>query len=525
MIVRRLETGAMPGVGAVDAPLPPGLVAFLGGDGTRREALRRLLAAVLAAGEAGSPGGAAAAEASLDGADSGTRVEVRGTRGEGTVALSGAWDGRRLRLADGGGVVEPRATVGTPEGALDEEARRVTAWMGGARLGQMLARLDVSEARETGGEDEEGDEEGRHRVRLETELEAIRERVAALEDAPLRLRSVERELRELRADAAEITGDLEVARMDWLRERQDAETHLQAYRDRARELKARLAQMDPVGPDTPCPTCGRPLGDHGGPVLGELREEWEGVVQDGQWWKRRREQLELKPEGLQQLEGRALRVQAALEAAAERAEGSRAAARELERLRLREGELERRLSRPPGTGEGDPGAGDGSLALDVAEARRLLLDDVRLRILRRAGRHLNRLSGGILLGMEKGEGGRVRVLEPGGARSARGQEERAAVTVTIRLAAEQLAVEAGAPPGALLLGPEVERMEPEARLRLVDLLVRPGSRFAQVLLVTGTDVVSRRPEAFAAAFQLRQGVPERALRPLSVGLGRIRLGG
>ncbi len=41
-------------------------------------------------------------------------------------------------------------------------------------------------------------------------------------------------LRELRADAAEVNGDMEVANMDWLRERQDAETHLMAYRDRAR---------------------------------------------------------------------------------------------------------------------------------------------------------------------------------------------------------------------------------------------------------------------------------------------------
>ena len=67
------------------------------------------------------------------------------------------------------------------------------------------------------------------------------------------LRSAERELRAIRADAAEVDGDLEVATMDWHRERQDAETTLHAYRDRARELKARIRQMESAGPDGPLP--------------------------------------------------------------------------------------------------------------------------------------------------------------------------------------------------------------------------------------------------------------------------------
>ncbi len=112
------------------------------------------------------------------------------------------------------------------------------------------------------------------------------------------LRSSERELRALRADHAEASGDLEETTMEWLRERQDAETHLLAYRDRARELKGRLSHLEASGADAPCPTCGRVLEEHVAEVVRRLREEWETVVQDGSWWKRRREQLELKPSGI-----------------------------------------------------------------------------------------------------------------------------------------------------------------------------------------------------------------------------------
>lgn len=112
--------------------------------------------------------------------------------------------------------------------------------------------------------------------------------------------------------------------MGWLRERQDAETTLNAYRDRAREVRARVKKMEEAGPDAPCPTCGRVLESHYQDVLTELTEEWESVVQDGSWWKSRWEQLEPKQPHLQELEGKSLRFHAALEAGAERVELLRA---------------------------------------------------------------------------------------------------------------------------------------------------------------------------------------------------------
>ncbi len=167
-------------------------------------------------------------------------------------------------------------------------------------------------------------------------------RIRELQGAPDELRRLEEELRSLRADAAEAAGEVEVQTMEWLRERQDAETHLFAYRDRARELKTKLDSLRAIGEDAPCPTCGRHLEEHYAEVIGHLEEEWDSVVQDGTWWRRRREQLELKPEAVQDVESRSIKLHAQVEDLAEQVELARSALRELQDLRDIKSELERR---------------------------------------------------------------------------------------------------------------------------------------------------------------------------------------
>jgi exonuclease SbcC len=94
---------------------------------------------------------------------------------------------------------------------------------------------------------------------------------------------------------AELQGlrdQLDERRIAWLRDRQDAETKLQGYRERGAELLEQVRQIREAGPEGKCPTCERPLGEDFERVLGELEDQWTGVVQDGKWWKSRREQLE-----------------------------------------------------------------------------------------------------------------------------------------------------------------------------------------------------------------------------------------
>ncbi len=373
----------------------------------------------------------------------------------------------------------------------------------------------------------------------------MRERIALLEALPPRLRTLEGELQELRADAAEVAGDLEVATMDWLRERQDAETQLQAYRDRARELKVRLNETESGGDETPCPTCGRPLGDHLGEVLRELREEWESVVQDGQWWKRRREQLEPKPPHLQELEGRSVRMQAAVEESAERAERLRVALDELEGLRNLENRLADRLRglreeedeggdpRPAGEEEVAAGAGgmgaagrDDVLRAALVDVRGEITGEARERFLSRAGLHLNRLTGGRILALETGEGGGLLLVGVGEVRAPAGEEERAAVRVALHVAlAELVATRGGVVLESLVVDRAFDRMEEEARLRGVDLLVAVGRTLPQVLLFTRSDVADRRPESFTAVYEFRSeelGLAS-SLRSLPAGVGVLRV--
>jgi DNA repair protein SbcD/Mre11 len=325
-------------------------------------------------------------------------------------------------------------------------------------------------------------------------------------------RSAQRELRAVRADVAEVDGDLEVATMDWLRERQDAETTLQAYRDRARDLRARIRRMEAAGPDAPCPTCGRVLESHYEEVLTELRNEWEGVVQDGSWWRSRWEQLELKPPHLQELEGQSLRLHAALEAGSER----------VELLRARLSELGDEVGAGPEAGAepGALGAVVGALrrvgAARQARARDLLLD--------RASRFLCRISGGRVLAVRWVDGrtvlegfrGQLRPLS---------EEDSAAARVAVRLAAASLVAAGGRVLGSLVLEEPFDRLDAEAGIRTLVLTKQLLREIPRVILFSRGEAVDARPELFDSVLEVREegasGGP--ALRPAPAGPGVVVL--
>ena len=379
-------------------------------------------------------------------------------------------------------------------GGVAEALAAAVVWV----AGPALARVEAARASLLGDAHAVGERAG-------GSTEPIGEQLSRLEGAPEELRAREREMRDLRAEWAEVTGDMEEATMEWLRERQDAETQLQAYRDRARELKARLAQIQVGGPQALCPTCGRPLADHLTDVRVQLRDEWESVVQDGSWWKRRREQLEDKPEHLRTLEGRAVRLQAAVEGAAERLEGARAHVREREALRVE-------ALRDPGSPE--------------ARALGRLADELRAAalaaVLREAGRIAERLTGGRILWIRpEGDAPVAEGIFQGGVPAAR---DRAAVELACRVSAARLALAAGAPLGGMVVGEVLDALDPEDRLRSVDVLSELAEVLGQVVVVTGTDLVELRPEAFASAFQLRaDSRPGASLEPLVVGVARWAL--
>jgi DNA repair exonuclease SbcCD nuclease subunit len=442
--------GDVSGLGRVSTSIPEGLTAVIGGGGRAR---RAVLEQLMRAARTG-PGDA---------------IDWLWAAGEADT-LEGAWR---------------RAVAAVAESRGADVVRRA------------LERLGA-EAPEPSRQSEPGtevdDRRGRGAVRVDPEQVAAELRIA------------ERELRDSRADVAELDGDLEAATMEWLRERQDAETTLQAYRDRARELRGRIRRMESAGPEAPCPTCGRVLESHYEEVVAELRDQWESVVQDGSWWRSRWEQLEMKPEALRELEGRSLRLHAAVEAGSERVE--------LLRARLQE------LS-APGAAETRPGA-EGAVVAALRRVHAARLARAADLLGQRASRFVCRVSGGKILAISWDEGP-VRLEGSEGVLTPMSEEDLATAKVAIRVAAASLVAAGGKVLASLPVEEPFDRLDEEAQIRTLVLVRELLDDVPRVILFTRGDVVDARPELLDYVLEVREegtaaGPP---LRPAPAGPGRV----
>ena len=320
----------------------------------------------------------------------------------------------------------------------------------------------------------------------------------------------QRELLARRADVTEVEGDLEAATMDWLRERQDAETTLFAYRDRARELRRRIRGMEARGPEAPCPTCGRILDSHYEEVLTGLMEEWESVVQDGTWWRSRWGQLEMKPQHLQDLEKTALRLHSAVETGSER----------LEVLRVRIKELDGVQAAPPHELDDTKGAVAAALirvrVARIARSKHLLLD--------RASRFVSRVSGGRVLALTF-EDGVVRLQGSDGALTPLSEEDLAVGRIAIRLAVASLVAAQGLCVASLPIEHPFDSLDTEARIRALVLTKQLLNEVPRIVLFSRGDAVDARPELFDYVLEVRddEAVTGPVLRSASSGPGRIKI--
>jgi DNA repair exonuclease SbcCD nuclease subunit len=442
--------GDVAGLGRVSTSIPEGLTAVIGGGGRARRAIFEQLVRVVRAGPPDA-------------------IEWLWSAAE-AETLEGTW--RRAVAA----VAESR----------------------GADLARLsLERLGAEEPPPPPrSESEEGTEARRARGAIRVDPE----QVAA------EFRTAERELRASRADVAEVDGDLEAATMEWLRERQDAETTLQAYRDRARELQSRIRSMRSAGPEAPCPTCGRVLESHYEEVLSKLADQWESVVQDGSWWRSRWEQLEMKPEALRELEARSLRLHAAVEAGSERVE--------LLRARLEE------LS-APGASEARPGA-EGAVIAALRRLHAARLARASEILGQRASRFVCRISGGRILAISW-DGGPVRLEGSEGVLTPMSEEDLATAKVAIRIAAASLIAAAGRVLASLPVEEPFDRLDEEAQIRTLVLVRELLAEIPRVILFTRGDVVDARPELLDYVLEVREegtaaGPP---LRPALAGPGRV----
>lgn len=146
----------------------------------------------------------------------------------------------------------------------------------------------------------------------------LAERAARLESAPALERETHAQLATLRAALPEIERTLDSERTAWARDSQEAETRLDGLRREYAELSTQRDTLEGLGEESPCPTCGRPLGTSFRGVLDLLNEQIETMRIDGQYYRQRVEQLTAVPVAIETLDEQRRAMQTELSAAERR---------------------------------------------------------------------------------------------------------------------------------------------------------------------------------------------------------------
>ena len=364
-----------------------------------------------------------------------------------------------------------------------------------------------------GGEGLDETAEGASAAQVARLVRDARDEVERLTRLQGEVEGLEARLREAREEAAVARGDAEAGTMAWVRERQDAETRLLLYRDRERELRGQLKGMDEAGEDDPCSRCGRELGDRAGPVRDGLREEWESVVQDGRWWRRRRDQLEGKPDDLQTAESRAVARTAELDGLAEEVARGKAWGAELEVAVGRLDDLLEVAACLRGGGVGVGGAG-----ADGEGKRAKLLSETRRRVRARVHGEVVALTGGRLLG----EFPELFKAWSGGV--GRGGDEVAVLEMAARVTLVEMAADAGVRVDSVIFPDRLDALHREDRPRVVAALARLARSIPVVLVHAAPQVAAAAPEYFDFLYSSGGAGDGGRIRRRRSGLGAVWLG-
>lgn len=150
-------------------------------------------------------------------------------------------------------------------------------------------------------------EEGRRRTLLESEraladdLAKLADRRKKIETAPELEQQATAELDQRRKELLQVETGLELKRTEWVRDKQEAETKLDALRKQHVELRDQREQLVALGENGICPTCSRPLGDHYRTVLDLIDDQLNTTTVDGNYYRGRLEQLAEMPADLKLL--------------------------------------------------------------------------------------------------------------------------------------------------------------------------------------------------------------------------------
>lgn len=184
--------------------------------------------------------------------------------------IAGAQEALRPLLSELVTLSENRSALAAMDALADAEARRQTLLERLRGLAEEEARLD--------------------------------ERHVKLETAPTLEADTQRQLTTARTAQTDAEKALETERTSWVRDRQEAETRLEALRTNYTDLVEQRETLEGLGEESPCPTCGRPLGASYRSVLDLLIEQIETVRIDGNYYRQRVEQLTRTPDAVEALE-------------------------------------------------------------------------------------------------------------------------------------------------------------------------------------------------------------------------------
>ncbi len=199
-------------------------------------------------------------------------------------------------------VAETRLT-----GVLEHQNKTAAELEELAQAAEQLERLRAEVAPLAGLRDEEARlrelaEADARRQSLAKQLEEQRERVAAIARRITEQEQKGRSRDELKEKLAEqeatherLEKEREEAAAHWQGDKQEVAAQLRILLDQAKELEEKVGQLEKEGPDGTCPTCQRPLGAEYENVLQLVRDQYESVVQDGKWYRKREKQLAAEP--------------------------------------------------------------------------------------------------------------------------------------------------------------------------------------------------------------------------------------
>lgn len=131
---------------------------------------------------------------------------------------------------------------------------------------------------------------------LAEELTKLDERRARLATAPDFERDTAAQLTVKRAELDVVQEEFEREHTAWVRDQQEAQTKLEALRQQFADAQTQRDRVEALGPESPCPTCTRPLGANLPTVLESLDEQLDTLRANGQYYKSRIRQLETEPE-------------------------------------------------------------------------------------------------------------------------------------------------------------------------------------------------------------------------------------